>query len=337
VTMSEAIYRFLLSKRAENSSPCTIRAYRADLVDFSDFIGCQQGPDLLSRQIVRAFLALLHRRGAGKSTARRKLSAIKSFVGWLRAERIIEEECAEKIVTIKPPKIPETLPDVPSPEEMTILLDGGDFPTAFPERDRLLLELMYGAGLRVSEAAQIRLEDLRPEQNAILINGKGGPYGKSAKFRLVPLNPKSRVALAAYLAERNRVLNKKKTETTALFFRVRGRLAHTKCAGSTVPINVRSVHRMLLHMTKVRGLPAMHPHLLRHACATHMLDNGCPLDVISHLLGHDSLDVTAHYAQVSTRLMMTTYNQAHPHARLDLRKPAGNEREDSAVSEERAV
>jgi len=72
---------------------------------------------------------------------------------------------------------------------------------------------------------------------------------------------------------------------------------------------------MLLHITRVRGLPAMHPHLLRHACATHMLDNGCPLDVIAAVLGHDNLDVTAHYAQVSTRLMMATYNQAHPHAK----------------------
>jgi site-specific recombinase XerD len=244
-----------------------------------------------------------------------RAAAIKSFIRWLRGEGIIGEETFEKIITVKRPKTPDTLPDVPSEQEMKILLDGGDFPTSFPERDRLLLELMYGSGLRVSEAAHIRLEDLRPEQSAILINGKGGPYGKNAKYRLVPLNPKSREALAAYLAERNRVVNKKKTETTALFFRVRGKFAHTKSAGSALPINVRSIHRMLLQITKVRGLPPMHPHLLRHACATHMLDHGCPLDVISHILGHDNLDVTAHYAQVSTRLMMKEYRSAHPHAK----------------------
>ncbi len=223
--MSEAIDRFLLSKRAENSSPCTIRAYRADLVDLSDFIGCQQGPEQLSREIVRGFLVLLHRRGATKTTAVRKLSAIKSFVGWLRSEGVMVDESAEKIVTIKRPKTPETLPDVPSQEEMTILLDGGDFPTAFPDRDRLLLELMYGAGLRVSEVAQIRLDDLRPEQNAILINGKGGPYGKSAKHRLVPLNPKSRQALDAYLIQREKVVTANRLQTQALFFRVRDRYA----------------------------------------------------------------------------------------------------------------
>ena len=128
--------------------------------------------------------------------------AIKSFVRWLYSEGIILEGSFDKISTIRRPKTPDTLLDVPSQEEMTIFLDGGDFrggdfPTAFPERDRLLLELMYGSGLRVSEAAQIRLDDLRPEQNAILINGKGGPYGKNAKHRLVPLNPSSYKALNA--------------------------------------------------------------------------------------------------------------------------------------------
>ncbi len=96
---------------------------------------------------------------------------------------------------------------------------------------------------------------------------------------------------------------------------MRGKFAHTKCAAGSSPINLRSVHRMLLHITKARGLAPMHPHLLRHACATHMLDNGCPLDVISYILGHDNLDVTAHYAQVSTRLIMKEYGEAHPHAR----------------------
>jgi integrase/recombinase XerC len=311
MTMKDAIDRFLLSKRAENASPCTIRAYRADLKDLSNFIGHEQGPEQLSREIVRGFLALLHRKGALKTTAGRKLSAIKSFVRWLRGEEILVEETFEKIATIKRPKMPDTLPDVPSQEEVSVLLDGGDFPTAFPERDRLLLELMYGSGLRVSEVAQIRLDDLRPEQNAILINGKGGPYGKSAKHRLVPLNPKSRSALDVYLIERQQVVTRNHIETQALFFPIRNRYSPAK-RGS---LNVRSVHRMLLYITSVRGLPAMHPHLLRHACATHMLDNGCPLDVISHILGHDSLDVTAHYAQVSTRLMMKEYGRAHPHAR----------------------
>jgi site-specific recombinase XerD len=234
-------------------------------------------------------------------------------VTWLHSEGILAEEIFEKIVTIKRPKMPETLPDVPSQEEMKVLLDGGDFPTTFPERDRLILELLYGSGLRVSEAARINLADLRPEQSAILINGKGGPYGKSAKFRLIPLNAKTHEALDAYLPARNEIVKRSGIETRALFFAVRECYAGAELTERR-SLNVRSVHRMLLYMTKVRGLQPMHPHLLRHACATHMLDNGCPLDVIAQLLGHTHLDVTAHYAQVSIRLMMRAYNAAHPHA-----------------------
>ena len=123
--------------------------------------------------------------------------------------------------------MPHTLPDIPSREQMTALLDG-EFPTAFPARDQMLLELMYGSGLRISEAAQIRLEDLRPEQNAIHINGKGGPYGKSSKFRLVPLNPKSRLALESYLVQRQTVARRNNIQTKALFFAMRNRCPGAK-------------------------------------------------------------------------------------------------------------
>jgi site-specific recombinase XerD len=132
---------------------------------------------------------MLHKRGAIKTTASRKLSAVKSFVKWLASEEIISDDTFQKLITIKRPKIPDTLPDVPSKEEMAVLLDGGNFPTAFPERDKLLCELMYGAGLRVTEAAHIKLDDLRPEQKAILIHGKGGPYGKNAKQKAGATKP----------------------------------------------------------------------------------------------------------------------------------------------------
>jgi site-specific recombinase XerD len=135
---------------------------------------------------------------------------------------------------------------------------------------------MYGCGLRVSEVAQVRLDDLRPEPNAILINGKDGPYAKNAKHRMVPLNPKSRGALDTYLVERERVANANKTKTRALFFRVRGKFADTKCAGGTLPINVLSIARCYCTSPSCAAYPPMHPHLLRHACATHILDNGCP-------------------------------------------------------------
>src|SRR4029077_11943676 len=112
-TMRETIERFLLVKRSENMSPNTIRAYGADLEDLSNFIGSQQGPETLSREIVRAFLALLHRRGTSKKTAARRLAAIKSFTTWLRNEGVIEDDSFDRIIQIKRPKTPDTLPDIP--------------------------------------------------------------------------------------------------------------------------------------------------------------------------------------------------------------------------------
>jgi|SRR5450432_2020268 integrase/recombinase XerC len=307
--MRKAIDRYILAKRAENAAPNTIRAYHADLIDLSNFMGPSQTPDRLSREIVRGFLSLLHRNGITKTTAVRKLAAIKSFSEWLRNEEVLDDDTYQKIALIKRPRLPDTLPDVPSQEQMRILLDG-EFPTAFPERDKLILELLYGSGLRVSEAANIKMKDLRPEQRGILIKGKGGMCGLAAKERLVPLNPHSQSALDVYLAKRSKFIKGARTKSDALFFAVRNRYAGHKLPA----INVRSVSRMLLGMTKIRGLQPMHPHLLRHACETHMLDNGCPLDVIAEILGHDNLDVTAHYAQVSTRLIMEAYNSAHPYA-----------------------
>lgn len=305
--MTEYIERFIVAKRAENMSPSTLRAYRADLTDLANFVGPQQCPEHLTREIVRAFLDDLGERGQTKSSMTRKLCAIKSFAHWLIDEHLISDDDFTRISDLRHPKLPQVLPEVPTQEEMQALLTG-DFPTAFPERDRLLCELMYGVGLRVSEAAQIKLEDLRPEQNAVLIHGKGGPYGKNAKHRLVPLNPNLEHALLVYLPARTKMLKRLNFETDALFFGLRG-LRNSDGRG----ISVRNVGRMLRHMTAVRGLPTMHPHLLRHACGTHLLDNGCPLDVIKDILGHDNLDITALYAQVSTKLMMKTYNKAHPH------------------------
>jgi integrase/recombinase XerC len=309
--MRRAIDRYILAKRAENAAPNTIRAYQADLIDLCNFMGPSQIPGRLSREIVRGFLSLLHRNGITKTTAVRKLAAIKSFSEWLRNEEVLDDDTYQKIALIRRMKLPDTLPDVPSHEEMRILLDG-EFPTAFPERDRLILELLYGSGLRVSEAANIKVGDLRPEQRGILIRGKGGMFGLAAKERMVPMNPYSQAALDAYLRKRTKFMTKNDTKSDVLFFAVRNRYAGDELQS----INVRSVSRMLLGMTKLRGLQPMHPHLLRHACATHMLDNGCPLDVIAEILGHDNLDVTAHYAQVSTRLMMAAYNSAHPYAKI---------------------
>ncbi|MFL6306906.1 MAG: tyrosine-type recombinase/integrase [Candidatus Sulfotelmatobacter sp.] len=304
--MRQAIEDFLLAKKAQASSPNTIKGYRAALAQLVGFVGENQGLAVLTRTVLRAYLASLIRQKYSNASIDVKVGVLRSFLHWLHAEERISENFYLEAMSVKGPRRTIRLPDIPSVEEIALLLDG-DFPTAFPQRDRLILELLYGAGLRVSEAAHLTLDDLRPEQNAILIHGKGGHYGKAAKLRVVPINPYVQKALTPYLALRAKALERRRLKPSALFFGLAGK--HTES-----PISTRSVHRMLLHMTKVRGLQPMHPHLLRHACATHMLDNGAPLDVIQHLLGHDNIEITAHYAQVSTRLMMSAYNRAHPHA-----------------------
>ena len=309
--MPDFIGDFLTLRRAENNAANTIRAYRGDLDQLRQFVGGDDWATKLTRTVARGFVAWMNRKQA--STARRRLIVLKEFSYWLRSEGILADDICYGITSVRAPRLPFTLPDVPSQEEMMVLLDG-PFRTAFPERDRLLLLLLYGDGLRVSEAANLKLSDFRPEQNALLINGKGGMYGKAAKQRLVPLNPTVRAALDQYLVARAACL---KTESNVMFFAARNRSRHPGSAAllqARQPITSRSIHRMLLQICALRGLLPMHPHLLRHACATHMLENGCPLDVIANVLGHDNLDITAHYAQVSTRLMMKTYNAAHPHA-----------------------
>lgn len=310
--MRDYIDDYLLTRRAENRSPNTLRAYQADLEQLERFVGGSQWAEHLSRTVVRGYLVWINKNGLSNMSMARKLAAVKGFTIWLKSVGILQDDVCYGVTSLRPPKLAKRLPDVPSQEEMATLLDG-DFLTAFPERDRLLCELLYGAGLRVSEAANIRLGDLRPEQNAILIHGKGGRYGKAGRHRLAPLNRRSQKALDEYQTVRTRFLASRGLAAEVLFF-----AAHNPYAAGGLPvqpINVRSIRRMLLYMTKVRLLRPMHPHLLRHACATHMLENGCPLDVIAQVLGHDNLDITAHYAQVSSRLMMKSYNAAHPHAK----------------------
>lgn len=308
--MQEAIDRFMYTLRAQAASPNTIKGYREDLEYLSRFVGVQQQASCLTHTIVRAHLAFLMRHGMAPASIRRKLAAIKMFSRWLHLEELLDGDTYDTIRKLRGPKLPTILPDIPNVEDITRLLEG-EFPTAFPQRDRLILELLYGAGLRVNEAAKLTLQDFRPEQRAIRIHGKGGMYGKAAKERLVPTNPYIQAALDAYLPARERFIREQNIDSDSLFIAVRNRY-HEK--GTRPAISDRSVRRVLLFMCELRGLQPMWPHLLRHACATHLLDNGCPLDVIKEILGHDNLDITAHYAQVSTRTMLNAYNSAHPHS-----------------------
>jgi len=225
----------------------------------------------------------------------RALAAVRSLYRWLAREGVVEQNPAKLVAT---PKLPKKLPRVPTIEEMNSVIDG-EMPegAAFPERDRLMFELLYGCGIRNSELTGINLEDIRLSAEAILIRGKG------KKERYVPFGDSVKSALTAYLPERQKNLGRKQS-TGLLINRRGGRLT------------TRSVGRIIKKIAVAKGLsPDVHPHTLRHAFGTHMLEEGADLRAIQELLGHERLATTQRYTQLSMKHVLQVYDQTHPRAK----------------------
>jgi len=196
--------------------------------------------------------------------------------------------------------LPKKLPRVPTIEEMNSVLDGKMPETAaFPERDRLMLELLYGCGIRNSELTGINLDDIRLSAEAILIRGKG------KKERYVPFGDSVKGALASYLPARQGLLAETRKNSSALLINQRGGR-----------ITTRSVGRIIKKIAVSKGLsPDVHPHTLRHAFGTHMLEEGADLRAIQELLGHERLATTQRYTQLSMKHVLQVYDQTHPRAK----------------------
>ncbi len=227
----------------------------------------------------------------------RSLAAVRSLYRWLAREGVVEQNPAKLVAT---PRLPKKLPRVPTIEEMNSVLDG-QMPevAAFPERDLLMLELLYGCGIRNSELTGINLDDIRLSAEAILIRGKG------KKERYVPFGGSAKSALAAYLPARLATLAETRKSTTALLINQRGGRLTT-----------RSVGRIIKKIAVAKGLsPDVHPHTLRHAFGTHMLEEGADLRAIQELLGHERLATTQRYTQLSMKHVLQVYDQTHPRAK----------------------
>jgi integrase/recombinase XerC len=294
--VSRACEGFLRSLRERNVSPHTIKAYSGDLELFASYVGSRKF-DEIDHVTVRGFLSSLYEKGLGKTSVARMLAAVRSLYRWLAQEGIVEQNPAALVST---PKLPKKLPRVPSVEEMNTVLDG-NMPeiASFPERDRLMLELLYGCGIRNSELVGINIDDVRISAEAILIRGKG------KKERYVPFGDAVKSALAIYLPARQLVLFEFRKNTPALLVNQRGGRLTT-----------RSVGRIVKKIAVAKGLSAdVHPHTLRHAFGTHMLEEGADLRAIQEMLGHERLSTTQRYTQLSMKHLIHVYDQTHPRAK----------------------
>ena len=287
-----------------NASPHTVRAYARELHGFAEFLAKQYGPRLaiakIEHQQIRAYLGELYGRGLGKASVARALAAIRSWFKWLARHGLVEQSPAALVST---PKLPKHLPRVPTIEEMNRVVEHADDDTAaWPDRDRAIFELLYGCGIRNAELVGIDLGDIQWANEAILVRGKG------RKQRLVPLGDAAAQAIRAYLPGREAKLKAAGKSSPAL-------LLNARLRGSG-RLTTRSVGRIVKQIALAHGLPAdVHPHTLRHAFGTHMLEEGADLRAIQELLGHARLSTTQRYTQLTVGQVAAVYDRTHPRAK----------------------
>jgi len=334
--MQHAIEKYLEYLRSvRNSSPHTVLNYGKDLEQFTAYLSPpgEKVPALgkITHQIIREYVGHLHSQGLQKSSIARKLASLRSFFKYCVREGMLKENPARLVPT---PKLPKRIPSVLSAEEMNGFLNQLAVPGEHPaipktvlhdeearrparrstsddeglllKRDRALLELLYAAGLRVSELTGLNLADMDRREKMLRVRGKGN------KERIVPYGGKAQEALEAYWPVREHLLlqagpgrgRRGPAHSDAIFLNYTGRR-----------LTQRSVGRIVKKYVRLANMNwDLHPHSLRHAFATHLLADGADLRAIQELLGHQSLSTTQKYTHASIRQLMDIYDKAHPHA-----------------------
>ena len=296
------------------SSEHTLRAYRRELLGFAAYIAeshsRMSSVASIEHTHIRSYLGTFLERGLSKASTARALAAVRSWFKWLARSGHVEQNVASLVAT---PRLPKHLPRVPSIEQMNRVVDSvGEDAASWPARDKAILELLYGCGIRNAELTGLNLNDIHWANEAILVRGKG------QKQRYVPLGDAAAQALRAYLAERSARLTarneSKKTATPALMISLQMR--GLSKAGGEARLTTRSVGRIVKIIAIHQGLSAdVHPHTLRHAFGTHLLEEGADLRAIQELLGHERLSTTQRYTQLTTAQLELVYDRTHPRAR----------------------
>jgi integrase/recombinase XerC len=300
------------------ASPHTLRAYERELRNFSASIVAKKGSGFVVRKIehplIRAYLGELYRRGLSKASAARALAAVRSWFKWLARRGYVESNPASLVAT---PKLPKHLPRVPTIEQMNRVVDAANKEgAAWAARDCVIFELLYGCGIRNAELVGLDLGDIHWANETILVRGKG------RKERHVPLGDAAALVLREYLSERETRLSAAGKSTNALLLNARlttpARKDHASesLERSAGRLTTRSVGRIVKRIALAQGLPAeVHPHTLRHAFGTHMLEEGADLRAIQELLGHERLSTTQRYTQLTVGQVAEVYDRTHPRSR----------------------
>ena len=281
-------YRFYL-KLERGMSPNTVASYASDV---AAFLGTMPDADLarIDREDVLAYLADVQASGLSKRSQARLVSALRSFFKWTVLEGERKENPCDGIET---PKLGRYLPAVLSVEEVTAILESVDTRSAAGLRDRAILEMLYGCGLRVSEAVRLRISDIFFEEGFVRIIGKGD------KQRIVPLGEVAAEAVLTYLREGPRSGG---GETDFLFLNRNGK-----------PLSRVSMFQLVKKQAMAAGIhKEISPHTFRHSFATHLIENGADLRVVQEMLGHESILTTEIYTHIDTSLWQRTVLEHHP-------------------------
>ena len=311
LSLSESAESFLTDlEERRGASKHTVRSYRSDLAHFVAFVeatfaepGAAAGPptaDSVGIGLLRSYLASLYERGLARTTAARKLAALRAFYRYLGQIGAVARDPAQALRT---PRTPQRIPQRLETEEVEALLHAPDPATARGRRDLAILELLYGTGVRVSELVGLDLADLNAGSRIVRVLGKGG------KERVVPFGEVAADALRNWLSARPELAaaagGGSGNGRSALFLNARG--------GRLSDRSVRTIVRRYLGEAGIAHLAGQAtPHTLRHAFATHLLDRGADLRAIQELLGHATLATTQKYTQVSTARLFEVYARSHP-------------------------
>lgn len=291
--LSEAVGRFTeYLRHVKRCSLHTVRGYTTDLTLFRATLREERAVEEITVQDIRNYLIIMHERGLSRTTVRRRTSSLRSFFRYFVRNRAIHENPVDEVTGPKPDK---HLPHIPSKEELCRFFAGPDLGTLSGLRDRAMMELLYGSGIRVGELHALDLSDVDLRERRVKIRGKG------KKERLLPITQRAVTAIERYLFHPNRGTG------------LRGPLFLNRRGGR---LTTRSIDRLFEKYLRLSGLVArITPHTMRHAVATHFLEEGMDLKTIQVLLGHASLKATTIYTTVSMQLKKRTYDTTHPIAR----------------------